>query len=142
LARKGGLVLPFVELGTPMVDLLGRLTSEGEFTARIESLVAAFGLPTDRPDARKAEAVEQPTRGPEGRPAVAGRNLQGLTNRELDVLELLARRLQNKEIAAALGISHQTVHSHLKQIYDKLGVHGRRQAVERAVTTRILQPPD
>jgi LuxR family maltose regulon positive regulatory protein len=142
LARKGDLVLPFVELGTPMVDLLGQVTGEREFTDRIDRLVTAFGLPTDRPDARKAEAVEQPTRGPEGRPAVAGRNLQGLTNRELDVLELLARRLQNKEIAAALGISHQTVHSHLKQIYDKLGVHGRRQAVERAETTRILQPPD
>jgi len=138
LARAGNLTFPFVELGTPMVDLLGRLTGEGEFTAQVERLVAAFGAPADRPGARQAEAVEHPTRGPEGRSVVAGRNLEGLTHRELDVLELLARRLQNKEIAARLGISSQTVNSHLKQVYQKLGVHGRRKAVEQAVAVGVL----
>ncbi|MDH3786834.1 MAG: LuxR C-terminal-related transcriptional regulator, partial [Acidobacteriota bacterium] len=135
LARKGDLVLPFVELGTPMVELLGKLAGEREFAARVESLVTAFGTPTDRSATSEAGAGRQP---------VQSRNLVGLTNRELDVLELLALRLQNKEIADRLCISDQTVGSHLKQIYQKLGVHGRRKAVERALETGVLDrhPPD
>jgi LuxR family maltose regulon positive regulatory protein len=144
MARKGDFVFPFVELGRPMVDLLDQLTGEREFTVQVERLVTAFGTPTDRSTAPEAAAGKHPTRRLEERRVVAGRNLVGLTNRELDVLELLALRLQNKEIADRLSVSDQTVGSHLKQIYQKLGVHGRRKAVERAVETGILDrhPPD
>jgi len=143
LARKGDLLLPFVELGTPMVDLLDQLTGEREFTARVERLVTSFGGPLGG-SAREAKAERAPARRGEGLLTIAGGTLDGLTNRELDVLELLAQRLQNKEIAARLGISSQTVNSHLKQVYQKLGVHGRREAAERAVAGGILDrhPPD
>ena len=133
LARKGDLVLPFVELGTPMANLLSQLTGEREFATRVERLVAAFGAP---PDKSVREAVTDTAQT--GRRSIAGGTLEGLTNRELDVLELLALRLQNKEIAARLGISSQTVNSHLKQLYQKLDVHGRREAVERAVASGLL----
>jgi len=142
IARKGDLVLPFVELGTPMVALLERLGGEREFTAHVERLVAAFGAPSDS-SAREAEAESVQTGRREGRQPADGGNHKSLTNRELDVLELLARRLQNKEIAARLGISSQTVNSHLKHVYQKLGAHGRRDAVERALAEGILDrnPP-
>jgi len=128
VARKGSVVFPFVELGRPMVDLLDQLTGEREFTAQVARLVSALGTPTDGSTMQRLEE----------RRVVAGRNLVDLTNREMDVLELLALRLQNKEIADRLSLSHQTVGTHLKQIYQKLGVHGRRKAVERAVETGIL----
>jgi LuxR family maltose regulon positive regulatory protein len=144
LARKGNLVFPFVELGRPMVDLLDKLTGEREFTVRVERLVTAFGAPAERSTAPEAGAGKHPVQRLEKRRVVTGRNLVGLTHRELDVLELLALRLQNKEIADRLSVSAQTVGSHLKQIYQKLGVHGRRKAVERAVEKGILDryPPD
>jgi len=61
-----------------------------------------------------------------------------LTNRELDVLELLALRLSNTEIAEKLFISVVTVKGHLHNIYGKLNVKKRREAVEKAETLGIL----
>jgi ATP/maltotriose-dependent transcriptional regulator MalT/ActR/RegA family two-component response regulator len=61
-----------------------------------------------------------------------------LTNRELDVLELLARRLTNQEIADKLFIAPTTVKGHLKSIYQKLDVNKRREAVEKAQKIGIL----
>jgi LuxR family maltose regulon positive regulatory protein len=64
--------------------------------------------------------------------------VEPLTNRELDVLELLAQRLSNKEIAAKLFISAETVKGHLQNIYQKLEVKKRREAVEKAKNIGIF----
>ena len=61
-----------------------------------------------------------------------------LTNRELDVLDLLDQRLSNKEIAAKLFISTTTVKGHLQNIYGKLNVKKRHDAVEKAKGIGIL----
>jgi LuxR family maltose regulon positive regulatory protein len=58
--------------------------------------------------------------------------VERLTNREIDVLLLLAERLSDKEIAARLVLAPATVRKHTMNIYGKLGVDNRRAAVAQA----------
>src|SRR5438876_5188 len=62
----------------------------------------------------------------------------GLTNREREILGLLAERLGNKQIAARLGISTNTVKTHLELLFDKLGVSSRAEAVAVGVRRGLL----
>jgi len=61
-----------------------------------------------------------------------------LTQRETEVLQLLARGLRNKEIAAELRISEETVQGHVKNILAKLSVHDRTEAVAVAIRRGIV----
>ena len=65
-----------------------------------------------------------------------------LTDRELAVLNLLAVGLHNNEVAARLGISPRTVERHCENIYAKLGVSSRTEAVVRAISTKLLTVGD
>lgn len=121
LAAPGGWIRPFVEAGKPMAELLGRRADQKGPTHFVSRIIGEFG-----------STQVQPAR-------IAGRNLrsgatgtawdrESLTPRELDILQLLAKRLQNKEIAKQLFVSPETVKSHLKHLYQKLGVSNRREA--------------
>jgi DNA-binding NarL/FixJ family response regulator len=61
-----------------------------------------------------------------------------LTSREIDVLELIVRGNRNKEIAATLGVSHETVKVHVKNILTKLGVNDRSAAIAVALRRGII----
>lgn len=61
-----------------------------------------------------------------------------LTERELAVLKLLVDGLHNKQIARQLGISLRTVERHCDNIYDKLGVGSRTEAVVRAISSKLV----
>jgi len=61
-----------------------------------------------------------------------------LTRREREVLELVVGGMQNKEIAAALSISEETTHSHLKNLFAKLNVNHRTAAVIAALRRGII----
>jgi DNA-binding CsgD family transcriptional regulator len=61
-----------------------------------------------------------------------------LTEREFEVLRMLAAGLLNKEIAGALSISPTTVNSHLKSIFEKLNAHTRTEAVRNARHLRLI----
>ncbi len=61
-----------------------------------------------------------------------------LTTRELEVLSLLRRGLRNKEIAARLSLSERTVNFHLANIYQKLNVSGRTEALSKALEQGLL----
>jgi LuxR family transcriptional regulator, maltose regulon positive regulatory protein len=64
--------------------------------------------------------------------------VESLSERELDVLRLLATDLDGPEIANRLIVSLNTVRTHTKSIYSKLGVNNRRAAVRRAEELELL----
>lgn len=64
--------------------------------------------------------------------------VEPLTDREIQVLELLAEGLSNKRIGARLGISDQTAKFHVASITGKLGAHNRTEAVRLAVRRGLL----
>jgi LuxR family maltose regulon positive regulatory protein len=129
LARPGNVLRHFVDFGPPMQHLLvdlDRCTAPADpYLARI---LAAFPATTGplvaaAPSRREAEA-----------PAV-----DALSWRELDVLALLDARMSNKEIASSLHISSETVKRHTGNIYQKLQVGSRREAVARAQSLGLLR---
>jgi LuxR family maltose regulon positive regulatory protein len=99
-------------------------------------------LEPEQPNAAKhAAPTRQPgitSNSPDPLTAVETPLVEPLTNRELDIVELLADRLQSKEIAEKLFISAHTVNAHLKRIYRKLDVTSRREAVARAVRAGLI----
>jgi LuxR family maltose regulon positive regulatory protein len=124
LAEPEGYVRLFVDMGPPMAALLKAAGSRGIAPQYVARLLSAFA-----PHAPSRPAIEQ-------QPLI-----EPLTDRELEVLELLAEGLSNREIGRRLFISLPTVKSHTRSIYGKLGVHSREEAVARARALHILPPP-
>jgi LuxR family maltose regulon positive regulatory protein len=115
LALPGRWIRPFVELGTPMKTFLRRLKLQGvtkEMERYIDQILATFPsaeIPSEQPGL-----------------------LDPLTEREMEVLQLLATALSTEEIAAQLMVSIKTLRTHTRNIYSKLDVHSRIEAVQRA----------
>lgn len=128
LAQPGGILRVFLDLGPNMADLLDRLGRQKGAPDYVEQILQAFPV-ASRPHPSPAR--------------LSGRRrdlVETLTNREMEVLQLLARRLSAKEIAQQLVISDRTVKRHTANIYGKLGVNDRRQAVRVAGDLGILRP--
>jgi len=131
LAKPGGFIRIFVDLGTPIAQLLRQLLARGFEPKYLGRILAAF--PTTQLPSQAALST-QPVQPPPQSLAL----VEPLTDRELEVLTLLAERLSNKEIAKALAISPFTVKNHLSTIYRKVGAYGRHQTVRQAKQLGLL----
>jgi LuxR family maltose regulon positive regulatory protein len=138
LAESAGFLRLFVDLGPPLHALLGRLREQGVAPAYITQILVAFEATHDA----RTDAGNQGTQPPNGRSSAvrdpSSPLVESLTPREQEVLALLGRHLTNKDIAAELVISPDTVKSHTLNIYRKLDVRTRWQAVARARELGIL----
>ena len=119
LAEPEGYVRTFIDEGAPMGDLLQRAAARGIKLSYVSALLAAL----------EADAGSRGVQAPLVEP---------LSERELEVLRVLATGLSNKEIAETLFIAVGTVKQHLKSIYGKLGVHSRTEAAHRARDLGLL----
>ncbi len=140
-------------------DLLGRALVLGEPEGHIRVFLDAGpalsavlrSVGRDSPGGQHARAVlaagaQEPRRpdGPvSGRPATPAQPLvDSLSERELDVLRLLDSDLGGPDIARELSVSVNTVRTHTRHIYAKLGVTSRREAVREAARLDLLRHPN
>jgi LuxR family maltose regulon positive regulatory protein len=119
LAEPEGYVRIFIDKSAPMGELLRQAVARGIAPGYVDKLLAALD----------AEKHERPPLHPRTSALLL---VEPLSERELEVLRLLAAGLSNKEIAQTLVIAVGTVKNHLKNIYSKLDVRNRTQAVDRA----------
>ncbi|MEU9590257.1 response regulator transcription factor [Streptomyces sp. NPDC048193] len=130
---------------SPHVLVLTTYDTDADITRAIEAGATGYLLKAERPEELFA-AIHAAARG---RTALSGpvasrvmANMRSprpsLTDRERDILAQLATGLGNREIARALFISEATVKTHLRRIYDKLGVDTRAGAVSVAKEQRLL----
>jgi LuxR family maltose regulon positive regulatory protein len=113
------------DCGPGLAGLLEKLAGNGVAPAYVRQVLAALGA---APTASPASSSPAST----GRTITIDGMIESLTNREMDVLLLLAERLSDKEIAERLVLSPVTVKKHTLHIYQKLGVNNRRAAAEVA----------
>jgi len=128
LAEPGGYICIFADEGPPMARLLYEALARGTRSDYVRRLLAAF--PVAEPETATPSVVHRPSSA----------LVEPLSDRELEVLQLIAEGLTNREIASRLFLSLNTVKVHSRNIYGKLGVHNRTEAAAKARVLGILPP--
>jgi LuxR family maltose regulon positive regulatory protein len=126
MAEPGGFIRSFVDEGPPMARLLNEVQNLRIAPHYVHRLLAAFLT-------KESERTELLKRG-----APESEIIDPLSERELEVLQLLNTELTGPEIAQELVIALSTFQSHTKSIYSKLNVNNRRAAVLKAESLHIL----
>ncbi len=122
LAEPEGYVRLFIDEGPPMAALLKLAAKQPSASKYVRQLLAAMA-------------------GTDGRASVEQPLIEPLSHRELEVLRLLGSDLDGPDIARELIVSLNTVRTHTRNIYAKLGVNNRRAAVRRAAELDLLTRP-
>jgi LuxR family maltose regulon positive regulatory protein len=135
LAESEGYIRAFVDEGPAMATLLSRLRDQERKqgpTPYLDNLLTAFSH-------RITTHAPLPPGSGEPRGYIREQPLiEPLSERELEVLQLIAHGDSNQEIADRLVITLDTVKRHVTHIFEKLGVHNRVQVVARARTLGLL----
>ncbi len=128
LAQPGGFVRIFVDEGLPMAQLLVEAAAHGVMPDYIGKLLAAFEA-----EKQKGKDISYLPPASPGRPLI-----EPLSQRELEVLQLIAQGLSNREISERLFLALNTVKGHNRIIFDKLQVQSRTEAIARARELGLL----
>jgi LuxR family maltose regulon positive regulatory protein len=127
LTEPGGYVRIFLDEAAPVASLLRRMEQRSIAPQYVETLLAAFDA---------SETGNQVDSVPAVRTRASSARIQGLieplSERELEVLQLIVAGKSNREIARELIVTLGTVKKHINNIFGKLAVHSRTQAVARA----------
>jgi LuxR family maltose regulon positive regulatory protein len=134
LAEPGGFIRTFVDEGPPMAQLLVQAAARGMMPDYTAKLLAAFE------DATQDRSARRTTELPPSSPAVGEAEglAEPLSQRELEVLQLIAQGLSNREISERLFLALSTVKGHNRNIFGKLQVQRRTEAVARARELGLL----
>ncbi len=129
LAEGGGFIRLFVDEGASMAHLLAEAAARGLRPDYVAKLLAAFGDLTkdERQTTELSSSVVRP-------PSF----VEPLSQRELEILALLAQGLSNREIGERLFLALDTVKGHNRRIFDKLQVQSRTEAIARARELGLL----
>jgi LuxR family maltose regulon positive regulatory protein len=129
LAEPEDYVRVFTTEGTPVASLLHRLAAQQPAWSYPRQLLDACAGPPEPPRTTPAGS---------GGPAATQSLVDPLSERELEVLRLLASELNGPDLARHLVVSVNTLRTHTRNIYTKLGVNSRRAAVRRAIELKLL----
>jgi LuxR family maltose regulon positive regulatory protein len=124
-AEPEGYVRSFVDLGPELGDLIQEIARTRASSRYLRRLVKAFEAPVGEESTTMSR--EQPL-------------IEPLSDRELEVLGLVAEGLTNREVGQRLHIAESTVKSHLNSVYGKLAVDNRTQAAAKARDLNLLSP--
>ena len=125
LAEPSSFIRIFVDEGRPMEQLVSEAATKGIMPAYMSKLLTAF-------EAEKQKDASLPRVTPI--PPL----IESLSQRELEVLQLISQGLSNDEIGKRLFLALDTVKGHNRRIFDKLGVQRRTEAVARARELGLL----
>ena len=133
LAEPEGYVRIFVDEGPPMARLLSAAAAQGIMPGYVGRLLAAFPATAAPQQPGKADLSPASPAQLMGQPLI-----EPLSARELEVLRLIAQGLSNEAIGARLFLALSTVKGHNRNIFEKLQVQSRTEAVARARELGLL----
>jgi LuxR family maltose regulon positive regulatory protein len=133
LAEPEGYVRIFVDEGVPMVQLLSEAAARGIMPDYVGKLLAVFEVEKQKSEDKPGLSPALPERHRD----CESRN-ELLSQRELEVLQLIAQGFSNHEISKRLFLALDTIKGHNRKIFDKLQVQSRTEAVARAHELGLL----